>query len=783
MAWMELHDTLPDHPKVICAAAALGMDKDTFVGKLVRLWVWALNHRESGRLLEGELETVAEVMRCQERPAALVAALVEVGLLDRVKGGYVIHDWEQYVSMLMAKREERRSQTRQRVQRYREKALREPAGPAPERPEERGGMAEERPPESRTAPAGGRQKKSAPLCGNGKSGEGRAKARAAEGDGGNARRGSAVGARHGEDGRNRPQASRELGEENFAARSAKPFAQMAGSGTADVRCCEGDLEGRQASHELDEENFSARSAEPLGQTEGGRIAGKEPAGGRLGSAKEEERGEALPGEVPAEAGGKGCNAGVTRYMSVTRALRNADVTRLPKPYQNQKIDDDDDCRAREAKLLAQGGAARAAEGGAGACDVLAGRAKERGKEGRALSGPGEAGLGEPGEGGPGEAVLGGSGEGVPGEAVLGGFGKSAPGEGALGERTLGELGEGAPGGPGGAVFGGSSASAPGEAVFGRFSESAPGEGALGGPGKKGGARRSKQHRKAKAVPNGGAAAENERLAGAAGSLGELGEGAPGGPGKGVFGGPAEGVFGEPGEGVFGGSSASAPGGPAGSGGSAAELDEGRSEGFGSVCGGLSPEGLRAEGGRGVGKTGPEGGAAGSGVLGGGSAFGEDTGGGSAFGGGCGGGDDPAGDGFGGGSAFYGGCGGVYDGGGLGGADGGEEDGLEERMERTAAAVRAAFLESFGREALPAEVESIVRAAVISGTAEVAAEGVRRAAQHGARCAAPYVKTLLDQWAREGVSTPQGLVEHEYRQDVEEGRLRRAFEGVLARRAF
>ena len=745
MAWMELHDTLPDHPKVICAAAALGMDKDTFVGKLVRLWVWALNHRESGRLLEGELETVAEVMRCQERPAALVAALVEVGLLDRVRGGYVIHDWEQYVSMLMAKREERRSQTRQRVQRYREKALREPAGPAPERPEERGGMAEERPPESRTAPAGGRQKKSAPLCGNGKSGEGRAKARAAEGDGGNARRGNAVGARRGEDGRNRPQASRELGEENFGVRSAKPFAQPAGSGTADVRCCGGDLEVRQASHELDEENFAVRSAEPLGQTEGGRIAGKEPAGGRLGSAKEEERGEALPGEAPAEAGGKGCNAGVTRYMSVTRALRNADVTRLPKPYQNQKIDDDDDCRAREAKLLAQGGAARAAEGGAGACDVLAGRAKERGKEGRALSGPGEAGLG-----GFGEGVLGGPAEGVFGE----------PGEGARGE----------------AVFGGFSESAPGGAGLGEPAEGGPGGAGLGGPGETGGARRSKQRRKAKAVPSGGPAEESERPAGAAGGLGE--------PGEAVFGGFGESV---PGEAALGGFSASAPGegapgGPAGKGGSAAALDEGRSEGFGSVCGGLLPEGQRAEGGRGVGEACPEGGAAGSGVFGGGSAFGEDTGGGSVFYGGCGGGDDPAGDGFGGGSAF-GGCGGVYDGGGCGGADGGEEDGLEERMERTAAAVRAAFLESFGREALPAEVESIVRAAVISGTAEVAAEGVRRAAQHGARCAAPYVKTLLDQWAREGVSTLQGLVEHEYRQDVEEGRLRRAFEGVLARRDF
>ena len=600
MAWMELHDTLPDHPKVICAAAALKLDKDTFVGKLTRLWLWALNHRESGFLRDNEAETVAEIMRFKGRPAALMAALLGAGLLDVTEGGYMIHDWQESVGMLMASREEKRAQARQRVKKHREKAAR----------------------------------------------------------------------------------SAEEGEETRR--------------------------------------------------------------------KEEE-----------------CNADVTRYKSVTRELRNAGVTPVKRscnadvtPLQNinktRYRDDDDDCRAREAKLLAQGGAARAAEGGAGVCDVLAGRAKERGKEGRALSGPGEAGLGEPAEGGPGGAGLGGSGEGARGEAVFGGFGGGVPGEGAL-----------------------------------------------GGPGETGGARRGKQHRKAKAVPSGGLAAKNERPAGAAGGLGE--------PGEAVFGGFSESV---PGEAALGGSSASAPGegapgGPAGKGGSAAALDEGRSEGFGSVCGGLLPEGLRAEGGRGVGKTGPEGGAAGSGVFGGGSAFGEDTGGGSvfgggfdggddpagdgfgggsAFGGGCGGGDDPAGDGFGGGSAFYGGCGGGYDGGGCGGVYdgggfGGEEDGLEERMERTAAAVRAAFLESFGREALPAEVESIVRAAVISGTAEVAAEGVRRAAQHGARCAAPYVKTLLDQWAREGVSTPQGLVEHEYRQDVEEGRLRRAFEGVLARRAF
>lgn len=109
-------------------------------------------------------------------------------------------------------------------------------------------------------------------------------------------------------------------------------------------------------------------------------------------------------------------------------------------------------------------------------------------------------------------------------------------------------------------------------------------------GRNSGARGASQRRKAKAVPSGGLAAKNERPPGQPGALGSRAKLR------------------------LGGSSASAPGEgsagrAAGKGGSAVALGEGRSEGFGSVCGGLSPEGLRAEGGRGVGKTGPEGGAA------------------------------------------------------------------------------------------------------------------------------------------------------------------------------
>ena len=124
MAWIKVQDTLPDHRKVIGAASALKMDKDAFVGKLVRLWLWALNHRESGFLRENEAETVAEIMRFKGKPAALMAALLDAGLLDVTEGGYMIHDWQESVGMLMASREEKRAQTRQRVKKHREKAAR-----------------------------------------------------------------------------------------------------------------------------------------------------------------------------------------------------------------------------------------------------------------------------------------------------------------------------------------------------------------------------------------------------------------------------------------------------------------------------------------------------------------------------------------------------------------------------------------------------------------------------------------------------------------------------------
>jgi len=105
MAWIELHDTLPDHDKVLDVSEALKMDKDMVVGKLVRLWTWALNNREDGIFKARDIATIAEIMRYKGKPKNLVDALVRARLLDQAGDAYVIHDWDERVGMLLAKLE------------------------------------------------------------------------------------------------------------------------------------------------------------------------------------------------------------------------------------------------------------------------------------------------------------------------------------------------------------------------------------------------------------------------------------------------------------------------------------------------------------------------------------------------------------------------------------------------------------------------------------------------------------------------------------------------------
>lgn len=120
MAWIEVHDTLPDHPKVLRAAKALKLDSDALVGKLVRLWVWALGNREDGVLNDLDADRLDVIMQYRGKASALLEALVVNRLLDALSDEhYMIHDWDEHVMMLRDKREETRKQNAERVKRYR----------------------------------------------------------------------------------------------------------------------------------------------------------------------------------------------------------------------------------------------------------------------------------------------------------------------------------------------------------------------------------------------------------------------------------------------------------------------------------------------------------------------------------------------------------------------------------------------------------------------------------------------------------------------------------------
>ena len=120
MAWIEVHDTLPDHPKVLRAAKTLKLDSDALVGKLVRLWVWALGNREDGVLNDLDADRLDVIMQYKGKASALLEALVTNRLLDALPDEhYMIHDWDEHVMMLRDKREEKRKQNAERVKRYR----------------------------------------------------------------------------------------------------------------------------------------------------------------------------------------------------------------------------------------------------------------------------------------------------------------------------------------------------------------------------------------------------------------------------------------------------------------------------------------------------------------------------------------------------------------------------------------------------------------------------------------------------------------------------------------
>ena len=94
LTWFSLDCCIHSSPKIIELSAQLGLDLDTTVGKLCRLYAWAkTSGNVDGFIGRFPPDELAGIMRWTKKPKALVEALTKSGLLDEGEDGYRLHGW------------------------------------------------------------------------------------------------------------------------------------------------------------------------------------------------------------------------------------------------------------------------------------------------------------------------------------------------------------------------------------------------------------------------------------------------------------------------------------------------------------------------------------------------------------------------------------------------------------------------------------------------------------------------------------------------------------------
>jgi len=97
MSYIESHQELEGHPKLLDLMVALKIDTDTAIGRLHRFWYWCMTYAESGNL-----EKHPEKRIDAKFGPGFVAAMRECGFID--KDRFRVHDWLDYAGRYLTAR-------------------------------------------------------------------------------------------------------------------------------------------------------------------------------------------------------------------------------------------------------------------------------------------------------------------------------------------------------------------------------------------------------------------------------------------------------------------------------------------------------------------------------------------------------------------------------------------------------------------------------------------------------------------------------------------------------
>lgn len=110
--WIESHQSLGRHPKLLRLAHLLGCNLPQAVGHLMYLWWWSVDYAPDGDLTGYPPEMIAKICHWDGDPETFIDALVRCGrtedspgFLEREGGRLLIHDWHDYAGRLLQRRE------------------------------------------------------------------------------------------------------------------------------------------------------------------------------------------------------------------------------------------------------------------------------------------------------------------------------------------------------------------------------------------------------------------------------------------------------------------------------------------------------------------------------------------------------------------------------------------------------------------------------------------------------------------------------------------------------
>lgn len=114
MAWIQVHQQLKDHRKLLTAADELGIEPPHMLGLLISFWLWALDNAPTGSLNGIGNRMMARAAQWSGDPDTFVEALTTAGLLKSTPDGLEIHDWYEYTGKLLDRRESEKNRARRR---------------------------------------------------------------------------------------------------------------------------------------------------------------------------------------------------------------------------------------------------------------------------------------------------------------------------------------------------------------------------------------------------------------------------------------------------------------------------------------------------------------------------------------------------------------------------------------------------------------------------------------------------------------------------------------------